>query len=135
VHFGLTVKRVERLKQKGRYADGGGLYLQINESGSKSWVFKFERTVRDGNGQPKRKETMMGLGGLATFGLAEAREPATLAERRARHRGSLHSRRRGHALMTHQPSGQASMLTEFLIRRSQVQILLLHKRRELVEVL
>ena len=56
MQFGLTVKRVERLKQKGRYSDGGGLYLQINESGSKSWVFKFERTVRDGNGQPKRKE-------------------------------------------------------------------------------
>jgi integrase len=78
VHFGLTVKRVERLKEKGRYADGGGLYLQVSESGAKSWVFKFERTVRDGNGQPKRKETMMGLGGLATFGLAEARERARL---------------------------------------------------------
>jgi integrase len=78
VQFGLTVKRIARLKQKGRYSDGGGLYLQINESGSKSWVFKFERTVRDGNGQPKRKETMMGLGGLATFGLAEARERARL---------------------------------------------------------
>ena len=63
---------------EGRYSDGGGLYLQVNESGSKSWVFKFERTVRDGNGQPKRKETMMGLGGLATFGLAEARERARL---------------------------------------------------------
>ena len=54
---GLTVKRIERLKEKGRYADGGGLYLQVSESGSKSWVFKFERTIRDGNGQPKRKET------------------------------------------------------------------------------
>ena len=78
MQFGLTVKRVERLKQKGRYSDGGGLYLQVNESGSKSWVFKYERTLRDGNGQPKRKEHMMGLGGLATFGLAEARERARL---------------------------------------------------------
>ena len=78
MNFGLTVKRVERLKQKGRFADGGGLYLQVNESGSKSWVFKYERTLRDGNGQPKRKEHMMGLGGLATFGLAEARERARL---------------------------------------------------------
>jgi integrase len=76
VNFGLTVKRVERLKQKGRYSDGGGLYLQINESGSKSWVFKYERTLRDGNGQPKRKEHMLGLGGLDTFSLAEARERA-----------------------------------------------------------
>ena len=78
MQFGLTVKRVERLRDKGRYSDGGGLYLQVNESGSKSCVFKFERTVRDGNGQPKRKEHMMGLGGLATFGLAEARERARL---------------------------------------------------------
>ena len=77
MQFGLTVKRIARLK-KGRYSDGGGLYLQVNESGSKSWVFKYERTLRDGNGQSKRKETMMGLGGLATFGLAEARERARL---------------------------------------------------------
>jgi len=34
------------------------------------------------------------------------------------------------------PPGQASMLVDrFLIRRSQVRILLLHERRELVEVL
>ena len=78
MQFGLTVKRIARLKQKGRYSDGGGLYLQVNESGSKSWVFKYERTLRDGNGQPKRKEHMLGLGGLATFGLAEARERARL---------------------------------------------------------
>jgi hypothetical protein len=78
VQFGLTVKRIARLKQKGRYSDGGGLYLQVNESGSKSWVFKYERTLRDGNGQPKRKEHMLGLGGLDTFTLAEARERARL---------------------------------------------------------
>jgi integrase len=76
VHFGLTVKRVERLRQKGRYADGGGLYLQVNESGSRSWIFKYERILRDGNGQPKRKEFMLGLGSYRTFNLAEARERA-----------------------------------------------------------
>jgi integrase len=76
VNFGLTVKKVERLKEKGRHADGGGLYLQVNGSGSKSWVFKYERTVRDAAGQPKRKEHMLGLGGLDTFSLAEARERA-----------------------------------------------------------
>jgi integrase len=76
MNFGLTVKRVERLKQKGRFADGGGLYLQVNQSGSKSWVFKYERTIRDAAGRPKRKEHMIGLGGLDTFSLAEARERA-----------------------------------------------------------
>ena len=70
------MKRVERLRQRGRYADGGGLYLQVGEGGSKSWVFKYERTLRDSNGQPKRKEHMLGLGGLDTFCLAEARERA-----------------------------------------------------------
>ena len=84
MQFGLTVKRIARLKQKGRYSDGSGLYLQVNESGSKSWVFKYERTLRDGNGQPKRKEHMMGLGGLATFGLAEARERARCCASRSR---------------------------------------------------
>jgi integrase len=82
VHFRLTVKRVERLQQKGRYADGGGLYLQVNERGAKSWIFKFERSVRDADGQPKRKEHMLGLGGLNTFSLPEARERArTLRQR------------------------------------------------------
>jgi hypothetical protein len=76
VHSGLTVKRVERLQQKGRYADGGGLYLQVNGSGAKSWVFKFERSIRDAAGYPKRKEHMLGLGGFNTFSLAEARERA-----------------------------------------------------------
>jgi integrase len=76
VNFGLTVKRVERLKEKGRYSDGGGLYLQITESGSKSWIFKYEVTLRDGNGQRRRKESMVGLGGVDTFNLAEARERA-----------------------------------------------------------
>ena len=57
MNFGLTVKRVERLKQKGRFADGGGLYLQVNESGSKSWVFKYERTLRDAMGSRSARST------------------------------------------------------------------------------
>ena len=66
----LTVKRVERLKQPGRYADGNGLYLQILSEKNRSWVFRYERNGR---------ERMLGIGPLHTFGLSEARQRARLA--------------------------------------------------------
>jgi integrase len=58
---------VKRAKARGYVADGGGLYLQVGATGSKSWVFRF----RDG---PKLRE--MGLGPTHTLSLAEAREAA-----------------------------------------------------------
>ena len=63
----LSVKRIEKLKQPGRYGDGHNLYLQINPNGVKSWLLRFERGGR---------ERWMGLGPFHTFGLAEARERA-----------------------------------------------------------
>jgi integrase len=66
----LTVKRVERLKQPGRYADGNGLYLQVISAKNRSWIFSYERNGR---------ERMLGIGPLHTFGLREARELARLA--------------------------------------------------------
>src|SRR5438067_6169455 len=60
---GLTAKAVETL-DKGYYADGGGLYLQVTENGGRSWVFRYQR-----NG--KRHD--MGLGPVYLVGLAEAR--------------------------------------------------------------
>lgn len=58
---------VKNLKQKGLYADGGGLYLRVGEAGNKSWIFRFRRhgRLRD-----------MGLGALHTITLAEARAKA-----------------------------------------------------------
>jgi integrase len=58
---------VQSLSTRGFYCDGGGLYLQVGRTGSKSWVFRYaiEGRKRD-----------MGLGSLATFTLAEARERA-----------------------------------------------------------
>lgn len=58
---------VKNLKQKGLYADGGGLYLRVGEAGNKSWIFRFRRhgKLRD-----------MGLGALHTITLAEARAKA-----------------------------------------------------------
>lgn len=63
----LNALQVTRLKEPGYYADGGNLYLQVAPGGSKSWIFRF---TLDG------KTREMGLGGVSTFSLAEARERA-----------------------------------------------------------
>ena len=38
----LTAKKVEHLKDRGWYADGNGLYLQVSKSGSKSWAYRYQ---------------------------------------------------------------------------------------------
>jgi hypothetical protein len=67
-HKKLTALAVSRAKQRGYYADGGGLYLQVSPSGAKSWVFRFKKDSR---------VREMGLGPAHTITLAEAREHAT----------------------------------------------------------
>jgi integrase len=63
----LTALAVDKAKRRGYYGDGGGLFLQVSASGSKSWVFRFKDAG-------KLRE--MGLGANHTIGLAEAREKA-----------------------------------------------------------
>lgn len=63
----LSQKEVVNKRKAGYYPDGGGLYLQVIESGSKSWLFRFAL-----NG----KERQMGLGPFHTVTLAEARAAA-----------------------------------------------------------
>jgi integrase len=63
----LTAKRVERLKEHGRYHDGHGLYLQINAGGAKSWLLRYERGGR---------ERWYGLGPTHIYNLKQAREKA-----------------------------------------------------------
>lgn len=63
----LSALSVGRAKEKGLYADGGGLYLQVGASGGKSWLFRF---MRHG------KAHAMGLGALNAVTLAEARVKA-----------------------------------------------------------
>lgn len=63
----LTATAVERLKKPGRHSDGGGLYLSLSNSGSKSWVFIWTR------GGKKRE---MGLGPFPAVSLAKARDRA-----------------------------------------------------------
>lgn len=68
----LTARTVTSLKTPGRHADGGGLYLQVDASFAKRWVFVFQW-----HGQ--RKE--MGLGSAGTVSLADAREAAAAARK------------------------------------------------------
>ena len=70
--FRLNAKTVASIKQPGRHADGGNLYLSVSPSGAKSWTFfyKFEKRTRE-----------MGLGSLNAITLAEAREKAQAARR------------------------------------------------------
>ena len=65
----LTPLKVKSLNEKGDYADGGGLYLTVSDSGAKSWIFRYSN-------QGRRRE--MGLGSVTKVGLADARK---LAER------------------------------------------------------
>jgi len=66
----LSARRVQTETAPGRHADGGGLYLVVDPSGAKRWVFIF----RFGG---KRRE--MGLGGVHAVPLAIAREKAAAA--------------------------------------------------------
>lgn len=68
----LSPRGVSSLQTPGLHADGGGLYLQIGPTGAKSWSFVF---------QWRGKRKQMGLGGLLTTTLAEARQEADAARR------------------------------------------------------
>jgi integrase len=64
----LTALKVSGKRKPGMYSDGGGLYLQVTNTGAKSWIFRFR--LRGKNG-------WMGLGPLHAVSLAEARVKAT----------------------------------------------------------
>jgi alkanesulfonate monooxygenase SsuD/methylene tetrahydromethanopterin reductase-like flavin-dependent oxidoreductase (luciferase family) len=71
----LTAVAIRNLKRPGRYADGNGLYLFVDDSGAKRWVL---RTVING----KRRD--VGLGSVRLVSLADAREEARQLRRKAR---------------------------------------------------
>lgn len=68
----LTARAVATISKPGRHADGDGLYLIVDPSGARRWLFLFRW-------QGKLKE--MGLGGISAVSLAEAREKAADARR------------------------------------------------------
>ena len=68
----LSTKTVEKTKEPGYYCDGGGLYLQVSPTASKSWIFRYARHGRSHE---------MGLGSERDVSLAEARTKASDARR------------------------------------------------------
>ena len=70
----LSAQAVARASTRGLFGDGGGLYLQVSKSGSKSWLFRYRV-----GGRLRHH----GLGSAQTVSLAEARA-AALACRKLR---------------------------------------------------
>lgn len=62
----LTALAVKKTSSPGYYGDGGGLWLQISKTGTKSWIFRFTSPIT-------KKAREMGLGSVDTYSLAEAR--------------------------------------------------------------
>jgi integrase len=76
----LSTKGVAAKRKRGYYADGLGLYLQVSETGTKSWIFRFRLPgMITKTGKPKSAE--MGLGMLETVPLADARRRAADARK------------------------------------------------------
>ncbi|KJJ95207.1 integrase [Burkholderiaceae bacterium 26] len=68
----LSAVAVSKLTTPGYHSDGGGLYLQISPTGTKSWIFRFKI-----NGRARE----MGLGSILGVGLADARSSAAECRR------------------------------------------------------
>lgn len=66
-HEALTAVAVRSEKKAGRYADGHGLYLVVDESGAKRWLLRI---------MVRGKRCDIGLGSAANVPLAKAREAA-----------------------------------------------------------
>ena len=60
----LSAIKVRAVTRQGLYGDGGGLWLQVSRSGSKSWIFRYDLAGR---------RCEMGLGFGITVDLALAR--------------------------------------------------------------
>ena len=62
-----TATQVKAVASKGRVRDGDGLYLEVTERDSKSWIFRYMKDHRSHD---------MGLGPVELVSLADAREQA-----------------------------------------------------------
>lgn len=85
----LTVRSVAAKNEPGMYGDGGGLYLRVGPTGSKSWIL---RTMV----HKKRRE--LGLGSVNLVSLAEARETAQTYRKVARAGGDPETLRKRESL-------------------------------------
>ena len=69
----LTALKVERAHLKpGMHGDGGGLYLRVAPGGSRQWMFRYRK---------RGKLTDMGLGGVTSLTLSDARQKAAEARK------------------------------------------------------
>jgi len=68
----LSARAVATVSKPGRHSDGGGLYLNVTNSGARSWVFMWKVAGR-------RRE--IGLGSFRNVPLAKARDRAAEARR------------------------------------------------------
>jgi integrase len=102
----LTALEVQRLKAPGYHGDGGGLWLQVSPSGTKSWVFRYTLG----------KAREMGLGALHTVSLADARIKARACRQQllegvdpieARNAGRLAERAAAAKAIVFQTAGEA----------------------------
>jgi hypothetical protein len=104
--------RRARTAGPGMHPDGGGLYLQVGPTGSRSWIFRFAtgEVAVSRNGKPRRVERAMGLGAFPDTSLAEARVKA-LDARKQRATGidplvAKHAVRAPQALVTFEASAR-----------------------------
>jgi integrase len=81
----LSAVQARTLREPGRYADGNGLYLEVDASGAKRWTL---RIVIQG----RRRD--VGLGSTSLVSLAEAREKALTLRKIAREGGDPVAERR-----------------------------------------
>jgi hypothetical protein len=68
----LNTHLIRAIGKPGLHADGGGLYLRVQATGGRSWVYRYQRNGR-------RRD--MGLGSVAAVDLREAREKAACYQR------------------------------------------------------
>jgi integrase len=88
----LSAAFVRTAIEPGKYNDGHGLFLKVDESGAKRWI---QRIVIRG------KRTEMGLGSTSLVSLAEAREQALENRKLARQGGDpLQAKREAQAVLT-----------------------------------
>ena len=38
----ITTKEIDAIRKAGRYAAGDGLYLEVKDNGSKTWLFRYQ---------------------------------------------------------------------------------------------
>jgi hypothetical protein len=69
----LTVLVVKSKKlAPGMYCDGGGLYLNVRDSGSRSWIFRYRE-----RGTSKQRDLGLGSAGRDGVTLEDARDRAS----------------------------------------------------------